>query len=181
MSGGRKPEWPEEVRSVVLARVLDDDRSLNGVIRDLKAGTLDGFGPTPVPYSTARRWVDQEKARRARNQRPDVAAYNAAAERFWRLIGRELDKLERDARGKEPLDPKRLRETLGTLREARALIVQPKPTKDDQTPDQGDGETDDPPSDFLSTLPDPDQAADPDVPPNPEREGRKGGDQDDDG
>lgn len=154
MSQGRKPVYPQAVRDAVIGRVLDDGHGLTHVIRDLNAGTLEGFEACPVGYSTAFRWVDREKARRARNTRPDMAAYNAAAERLWRVIGRELDKMEREARSAKPLDVKRVREMLGTLREAKALIAQDQKPKTQQ---KGSQQTEEPKATdgFLASLPDP--------------------------
>jgi hypothetical protein len=149
MPAGRKPEWPAPVRAAIIHAVFVDGQSLNGAVRTLKAGNLGELGKIPLPLSTARSWVDTEKRQRARAERPDVAAWSAAADRFWRVIGKELDKIERESRKAVSLEPKRLRDFMALLREARDLIHFADPRQETQ-PEVAQGETE--PATLLESL-----------------------------
>jgi hypothetical protein len=141
MTAGRKPEWPEDVRAAVIAAVMDEGQTLLGTIRRLHEGKLGRLGKVPVPASTARSWIDTAKRQKARGQRPDLAAWNAAADRFWRVIDRELVKLERQAAKAESIDPKRLNGFLTTLKDARDIL---------ESKDRDEGQPGDAPMDGLA-------------------------------
>lgn len=109
MAGAPK-SYPEPVREYVLIQVCDQDKPLRPIVQALNEGEIEPFGVVPVGYSTAQRWVDQEKRLRARAVPLDDDALDDVMGRLWAVAGVEIRKLERDSRGKKPLDIKRLNE-----------------------------------------------------------------------